>query len=683
MIAKTRTFLKWIFITLTVLLVGYVVLTLASNFGQTLLGKSLEVEEKFLGIFSNETQESTKTFVVFVHGIGSHCIGYSQQMMEGIATNGGYYGPAQTSKMVAKGYDEKSCTTLGSYTEVTSPMHDRERTNSGEKTCTEIWSDSKLMRDINEDTGENCKLIRYGGEVLGFVRKFEFLKDVKNGAGQKSMVGYEIVWDPSTSFVKSKYLNFLHSLTANQMYLFNEWGKDSLLHNKLADAVLYISDYKSFMQYPLAIGFCEVLMDAAGVYRPNEQSVDCGYERARELAKLSSQGKPPGFKGEIVLITHSLGSRMVFDTLVDLQTGKFLRKICEDYYVSSTKDEVDNICGTTLTLAHNLRDLFNQKLNKIYMMSNQIPLLSMPLQAIDELKIQKCQKEVRGTEGSSIEGWEHCVTSARSTSENAIGSRLSKLVTSRKQSTERMGKTPKELQWVSFTEPNDLLNYNLKCWIKTGSQFRRTEKYAKRKTKEYKTALHKLVHENPHVCDHIFDQEDSLTNNSIQICRNVVAYLKNVYDADSEADLLKEFNALRNTLLYAVSDNTDEALASLDTLKNHTAFLGATYWPWLSSENAELGLNRLFSGLQVEARATHAPLDELMSINCDTYAHKDALEEVFTDWEKDLDMNLVNVGVRMGIELPWIFKEPGEAHSGYWTSSEIHSAIARGREATR
>jgi len=126
--------------------------------------------------------------------------------------------------------------------------------------------------------------------------------------------------------------------------------KNGLLDRNLADAVVYAGSYGPKIEREVGDALCRVLKD------------DWRSESTTEQCKWTSVSK--SFTTQLMFVTHSLGSRIAYDTILDL-------------YGSHMRPGVDVFPQQTVTDAHPAIQQLLANTTAIYMMANQLPLLGL------------------------------------------------------------------------------------------------------------------------------------------------------------------------------------------------------------------------------------------------------------------------------------------------------------------
>jgi hypothetical protein len=192
------------------------------------------------------------------------------------------------------------------------------------------------------------------------------------GNGPSRMCAYELTWSPITTPIKtSQFALDFQTQEIRSRQLVNNDFKTNLVDCALSDVVLYVGKFRPTLQHPIIAAIEKMELDSATNDDP------------------------------VAIITHSLASFMVIDTLKTMAAG------------DSSKN------GKTATN-------YATRVKQIFMMANQLPMLDL-------------------SDHTNFDG-----------EQSGMLSNLFKL----------HGKGPNEsrpkLQVVAFSDPNDLLSFNLR-----------------------------------------------------------------------------------------------------------------------------------------------------------------------------------------------------------------------------
>jgi hypothetical protein len=131
---------------------------------------------------------------------------------------------------------------------------------------------------------------------------------------------------------------------------------------------------------------------------------------------------------DLVIVTHSLGTRIVFDVLGGLGDDEFFKKLMNDL-MEKNEAQLGEADSKTLERVNRLKVVFARSLSKLFILTNQVPLIEL-----SELK--------------------NPLDYGSGSKKRDLGIGFTKFL--------ELRKAP--LQVVTFTDPNDLLSYDLKCW---------------------------------------------------------------------------------------------------------------------------------------------------------------------------------------------------------------------------
>ena len=153
--------------------------------------------------------------------------------------------------------------------------------SDGGKVC--YWSeDSNRTRDT---VNFECKLtLATLGYMMVTTYDLDQIGRIKKGAGPETinprfLTVYELTWDSATRGIKERYMDeslsgegfgnirldqpqsWRHIYRAEGNYVANRFVKERLVNNELLDAVLYLGEYRPFVQVPLLLTLCRVVTD--------------------------------------------------------------------------------------------------------------------------------------------------------------------------------------------------------------------------------------------------------------------------------------------------------------------------------------------------------------------------------------------------------------------------------------
>jgi hypothetical protein len=396
------------------------------------------IDMDFIGIFESNTKEDEtrgngssskeKTIhLLVIHGIGRHCIGYADGLVTGIAKYADlslgeekphvFGGPEQCGK-VDDYYDfeeaqEKKCELI-------------HLPGNSDRDCQIIKINFSVTDPV---TGEK----KHGEQNPGYIRTQDY-KMTGHNQGEVILRLYELTWDPTTRWAKENYVQAADDSFNSSRVALNDAMKRSIINESISDAVLYLGDYQPMMQYPVLMSLCKVISDAVGVESDSDQFFTCDLQKVTQAFDRN-----PDFfdSNDIVMMTHSLGTRMLFDTLglIGHEDENFLKRL--KYNLGKNGIFIDVPDGSEeQVIAQKVRDILGIATSKIFTLANQVPLLELGTVKIPH---------VFDVDMDLGEGFQEFIEGRVNKSEN-------------------YWKKVEPLQLVAFTDPNDLLSYNLKCW---------------------------------------------------------------------------------------------------------------------------------------------------------------------------------------------------------------------------
>ena len=216
-----------------------------------------------------------------------------------------------------------------------------------------------------------------GSRTNGFLVRTDF----SNQSQKRELRTYELTWTPTTQAAKQEAFAFDARLDGRRAS-FNKGLKAHLLNDGFGDAALYVGEgYKRKMQEPITNALWRILNDG---FQPEDR---------------------------FMIITHSLGSKMTFDSM-NVMAG----------LANGSADKI---------AAQQIRALAGQT-SYLIMFANQIPLLRLG----DPMKTNAVLSERVMEQAAPVE----------------------QFINLRKQS-----KETRPLQIIAVTDPNDILSYPLQA----------------------------------------------------------------------------------------------------------------------------------------------------------------------------------------------------------------------------
>jgi hypothetical protein len=364
-----------------------------------------------------------RVVIVLVHGVGDHCPTY------GLDANQGWLRDATT-------------TGLGLYP-------------AGPVGTPELISDpDNRAEDGAVDPGSAFYLTR---------RQYSYQR--ADGRRTDVEVG-EITWSGVTAWIKAKQLSFDLSdaapagdssvphapimLSCPEIpagpYPFsrqslNKSIKEPLLDLALSDAILYVGPYGVKIEHGVAEVLCRLLSD-----KSYDSKQRCHWHDVSEAATSS----------RFLFMTHSLGSRIVYDTLIDLAGQAPTRAGISVFSDKEAGVKVRKIIANT---------------SAVYMFANQLPLLGLAnvpvtLRSGDpsgnylEITDLSTIPSLGAKEGSASVAGDVDRTLRLACAKN----RIACLAALKGVSAASLGETRGRLDIVAFSDPNDLLSWPIPEW---------------------------------------------------------------------------------------------------------------------------------------------------------------------------------------------------------------------------
>ncbi len=374
-----------------------------------------EARNEDISLKSRIEQTAGRTLIVFVHGMGDHCPGYALHrrvgwFSAGVTTNLGLAPPKHSLESVDipdfETRDPVSHLVMQrlqyTYPDGSHPVDAVEITWSG---LTRWLKDKQLAFDLSDPTTKSgpADTLRPGQDIRDCV-------DVVGG-------GYDQprVW-------------------------VNKVLKDGLMDRSLSDVVIYVGSYGPKIEREIADALCRTFREDWSPVRksPDGTPVRCLWPGDASVPY-----------NDVVFITHSLGSRVVYDTMLELANVRMR----PDSQVFS----VETISAAKPTITQ----VLNNKL-AIYMMANQLPMLGLsatkPSQSSADDPARLLQiAEFRESDAKTRAPGASSAFSLAGQSSLARSDPLFQLPFVRRADAEA-------LDIVAFNDANDLLSYSLPDW---------------------------------------------------------------------------------------------------------------------------------------------------------------------------------------------------------------------------
>ena len=275
----------------------------------------------------------------------------------------------------------------------------------------------------------------------------------------------EITWSGVTAWLKAKQLSFditdnvpggdssidtaPHVLSCPEIaagpypfarQVLNKSLKEQLLDLALSDAILYAGTYGAKLEHGLAEMLCRLVSD--GHYDQNDW---CRWRDVSDAA-LSSR---------FVFMTHSLGSRIVYDTLIDLAGQAPTRA------GGSVFDDKDAVVKVRSIVANT---------SAVYMFANQLPLLGLANVPITRRSDQDPNNYLQILSLPDIAGplpEQQPPAPPRQSapaSDLCTENRIACLAALKHESAASLREAPGRLDIMAFSDPNDLLSWPIPRW---------------------------------------------------------------------------------------------------------------------------------------------------------------------------------------------------------------------------
>ena len=166
--------------------------------------------------------------------------------------------------------------------------------------------------------------------------------------GNSELRFYELSWTNLTEGLRKYYLGVDHE--GRDRLWVNRTVKDFFFYERFSDAVLYVGQFKTEMQKPIAYALCLMFNDRQTAQALQSQigpGDACNSLSEADLERKSREHNAIG------IVTESLGSTMVWETLVAMHgPGSDTRR----------REVAGQVVGNTRT---------------VYMLANQLPFLSL------------------------------------------------------------------------------------------------------------------------------------------------------------------------------------------------------------------------------------------------------------------------------------------------------------------
>ncbi|AMP69798.1 hypothetical protein [Ralstonia solanacearum] len=268
--------------------------------------------------------------VIFIHGVGDHCPGYA---LDGVPSrNGDDADPSAWLSAHNRAEIGLTPTQPGASTDVrwyASPVHGI-RPLPGKPAQSALWfAVAKRSYDFRGRDGRQLRVdaseITWSGLTQAFKTQY---------------LGYDTASSLARDTQCSTDLSVGAGSPPDSRELVNHGVKETLFDTALADAVLYMGSYREALQLAVAYGLCRAIADTGE---------DCG-------------GTPDAHT-RYLFVTHSLGSRILYDVLLGLHgVGPQATMLQHSGIARPSSKTVMEVMNATPA---------------IYMMANQLVLLGL------------------------------------------------------------------------------------------------------------------------------------------------------------------------------------------------------------------------------------------------------------------------------------------------------------------
>jgi len=598
------------------------------------------LDADFNGVFIPLDPSKRQVHILIVHGIGSQCIGYSEDFVRSMAEKA-HLEPETNPVDEITDYQGEACRELGKppyYGQIQPKQYERQE--KGIKLCQEIHE--------NRGNGSDCEILkkphpdRSKRDILGFLRTSSYRRKEQKGESVVFRV-YELVWDPTTTVLKNRFLHKFDVLYSKKRDRLNRLVKRDVIHDSIADAALYMTIYKKNIQLPVIMAMCGIMKFVTGI-QSNYDKKAIFLCKKGEIDRIADKlNKSPDLlnQHEIAFVSHSLGSRIIFDTLGLISKANFPDELTTSFKL------VEEINADKVI---EISKAFQAMTSKIFALANQVPLLTL-------------------------------TTLSQHSTAVDIGDGFQEFLKARAKLLKARAKLLnartdlKNLQLITFTERNDILNYDLKCWYFL-SMVRYTEKTIKMKENHY---LDK--------CEGIVSQEN--------FCDDLYDDCKDYKDNDTNC------KAIGKKAFTDVCERIIQANQNFGVCKKRMKYWEATFddfaKPRTSEENKKLVRivckDKSVQNCKQERRivrkiAFHTDIlvrDKLgvyrfNSCSGSSPDEEEDLKNIWEAFEKKNKLQIINVTVNLAdwIRIPEVYAHFPDVHSNYWGNDEIHKLIACG-----
>ncbi len=641
------------------------------------------------------------TSVIIVHGIGPHCIGYADELISNLfkqLTERPSESIIESYRRYAKqivadlsGREPQTRSSDGALTvtwlhplrngscQVVEDIQydiDPGRVNRDDDLETVTLSQDYLCRSINEDakargdTSNSNKvavtchklyvkrdMTRYKNRykkqykkenpeyVTGFIRRFS--TDLIAGS---SLRIYEVTWSPATRWIKRSLIDLERFNDPHSVHELNSIMKSEVINAGIADAVAYLADSGVLVNYDILQAFCLTLANADSLH----EKYDFACDRSHLLSPAGDFSKD----NDVYLISHSLGTRVLFDSIGMLSLGVDSPKPGEDTalkdqaggpseptLLTAIADKFGRIgaivpeeytstsgAGPSFSSALNERiPQFAKSIRSIYVFTNQVPLLAANL-----------------------------TTPFQGTSDVGVG--FQRFLELRNPDNLAEARLP----IVSFHDPDDVLSYNLGCWyyqtvLKESDGTKRliemeAEREAKRKLGNRDCSLHTEQAS--------FDKFRERVGAEKELCALLIART----DHDPKKWRIARLDYGEELLDTVIKDISDELVRELEKQPLDEEKVVELVHPAV-----------LKSAIGHENRTLRETLfrNNCSEVKLNTVEHRQLFSKIWGGGQ----IKLVDAAVRLKGKRVYKFAaDPVSVHSNYFSDETVHGWLAKGKD---
>lgn len=165
---------------------------------------------------------------------------------------------------------------------------------------------------------------------------------------------YELTWSPLTALIKDRVLGFDDDKKWGSRSRLNEEIKHDVINEGLSDSILYLGNYGPIVKWTIRQAICIVALKDIPKTQGDQPCV-----KAQKAEMLASSAATKN----LYIITHSLGSAILYDTLNDLRPEAAGKKLNGSFRATKAEKKA--------------AALLQEQTRTVYMFANQLPLLCL------------------------------------------------------------------------------------------------------------------------------------------------------------------------------------------------------------------------------------------------------------------------------------------------------------------